>query len=378
MTEGYVAATYSNLVDQMLDRGAEPGQGGHLEATAEEVGLAISRLDGSCFSFLASEMSRALGMDRAEPLMRRIVQRLGRYRGNEMRREVERRGLPLDAVHLLDYWDYSTDEAVSMGYQDRDPHYVAFEVPDCSFYDQMGTLCPQPLAMAMCEEVHKAIASEFNPAIAVWYPALLTRGESKCVFRFSMSREAAEMAAHQAERVSELAREAGKPLVGERGPKKADAAASYRELSRGHVIFYHYVVDGLLRAQGQERTREIVRRAMHDWGSWRGKEMREDHQSRGWPLNLDTFVTYFDDPSARDAWVAENVTLDPQRHTMDVTSSAYFTMFESLGTGEYAAVMYDEALPAQAEAYEPSIRLAIPLLLERGDPRSRFAYTMGS
>jgi hypothetical protein len=378
MSAEYMPATYTNILDQMLARGAEPGQGGHLEASAAEIGLALARLDSSCWSFLMTEIANVFDMDRAEPLVRETVRRIGRYRGNDMRREVERRGLPLDVQHLLDYWDYNTEEAVNTVEHEREPHYMAFDVLNCSFHDQMDRLCPQPLAIAMCEEVHIAVAREFNPAISVWYPALLTRGESKCVFRFSMPREVAEEAAKQAERASEAARSSGRPLAGERQAQKADAVTSHRTLARQHVIFYHYAADQLARAVGEERAEDIVRRAMRKWGAWRGTMMREDHQKRGWPLNIQTFITYSDDPAAGDAWVAENVKLAPSEHAKDITISPYTISFERMGTGRFAIPFFEEALPAQAKAYDPDFEVRIPMLMERGDSFSRFCYKMVS
>jgi hypothetical protein len=374
MTADYIPATYANLIDLMLARSAKAGQGGHLEATPSEVGLALARLD--CYAFLASEIAQTFGMERADTLLREAVRGMGRYRGNDMRRDVELRGLPLDAQRVQDYWDYPVEDAVSRVFDVHEPHHVAFDVLGCSFHDQMVGLCPQPLVVLMCEEIHIAVAKEFNPAIEVWYPSLLTRGEAKCSFRFTMPWEAAEQAALQAQRQSEAARLAGKPLVGVAKWEKVDAAITYRALARVIVIFYHYIVDSLLRNVGEEQTEAIVRRAMQAFGAWRGRIMREDHQKRGWPLDVHSFITYFDDPAAGDAWLANNVTLTATAHTKDVTRSAYADMFDRIGTGRFAALMYEEALPAQAAAYNPAIQVAIPMLMERGDSYSRFSYTL--
>ena len=377
MTTGYVPCTYTNNLDRMLARGARPGQGGHLEGTAAEISPAMVRLEASCHACLVAEIANTLGLEAARPLMREIVRRLGRYRGNEIRREVEGRGLPLDMTHLLDYWDYTSDEAVEMVESAREPHYYAHEVPGCGFWDQLERLCPQPLAIIMCEEVHVAVAKEFNPTMDVWYPALLSRGQDRCIFRWEMPYEAAERAAEQARRVSEAAKKAGKELEGERGPQEPDPARSYRAMARLLVVFYHHAVDQLLRTVGEEQTEDMVRRAMGKWGAWRGEEMREDHERRGWPLNLETFITYFDEPAAGDAWTAENVTLTATEHTKDITSSVYGEWFGRLGTGRFAIPMFEEALPAQAQAYNPEIHLSIPLLMERGDALTRLHYIVG-
>jgi hypothetical protein len=106
--------------------------------------------------------------------------------------------------------------------------------------------------------------------------------------------------------------------------------------------------------------------------------MKDDHEARGWPQNLETFVAYFDDPAAGDAWLAENVTLSASRHTKDITESPYASAFEEMGTGQFATPLREEALIAQASAYHPNIHLEIPMLMERGDPITRLCYTMVS
>jgi hypothetical protein len=378
MSTEYVPATYSNTLDQMLARGAKPGQGGHLEATPAEASLALVRLQASCWSSLASEIAQVYGLEGAEPIIREIVRRAGRYRGNEIRRNVEKRGLPLDVPHLLDYWDYATDEAVDLTEYDREPEYYAHEVPGCGFWDQMMEVCPQPLAIAMCEEIHVAVAKEYNPAMDVWYPALLSRGQARCIFRWEMPHKAAEKAAKRAHHATKAAKKAGQPLAGERGPQKPNAARSYSAIARLHVVFYHYAADQLLRTVGEDTTDDILRRAMRKWGSWRGQEMREDHQRRGWPFNLESFITYLDDPAAGDAWVAENVKLTPTEHSKDITESAYSEWFDKLATGRFALPLFEEALPAQVQAYNPAMEMSIPLLMERGDSKSRFVYTIRS
>lgn len=376
MTE-YVPSTYTNDLTRRVARTVHVGQGAHLEGNTDDVTRALVRLTASCYAFLATEVANVLSIEKADPLLRDAVRGFGRYRGKAIRREVESRGLPLDVRHLLDYWDLpSPEEAWSMNNRDRTAHYDGYDVPGCPFHDYYRRLCPQPLAILICEEVHVAVAKEFNPAIEVWYPALLTRGQAKCVFRWSMPLEATERASYHARRACEAARKSGKPLAGERQPEMTDAPTSYRLMARLHALLYHFIVNELLRAVGEEQTEDILKRAMRKWGAWRGKMMAEDHQKRGWLLNMEKFITYFDDPAAGDAWIADNVILTPSEHTKDVTTSPYTTIFDKLGTGRFAAPMFEEVLPAQAKAYNPDIQLSIPMLMERGDSISRLCYSM--
>lgn len=373
----YVPSSYTHILDRLLSRKAPSGQAGRLEGDTEDITQAITRLDTAMYGFLASEIADTLGIDRADSILRDAVKDFGRYRGNDMRREVERRGLPLDVQRLLRYWDLpAIEESWEMQHKDRSPHYEGYDLPGCPFHDYLRYLCPQQLAVLMCEEVHVAVAKEFNPEIDVWYPSLLTRGQDRCLFRFSMTLDAAERAAHQAERLRKEAQSEGKTLEGEKETGTTDAATAYRMMARLFVIFYHSIVNELLRALGQDQTEDIVRRAMRKFGSWRGSDMAQDHRNRGWPTTLETFVHYYDDLSAGDAWVAENAELGPNECTVEIARSAFSESFDRLGTGRFAAMLWEEALPAQAKAYQAAMEVSIQQLMERGDPVTRLVYTM--
>jgi hypothetical protein len=373
----YVPSSYTNIVNRLLTRKAPVGQGGHLEGDTEDVTQAIIRLDTTMYGFLASEIADTLGDERADGILRHAVRSFGRYRGNDIRRDVERRGLPLDVQRLLEYWDLPTvGESWDMQHKDRSPHYEGYDLPGCPFHDYLRYTCPQRFNVLMCEEVHVAVAKEFNPEVDVWYPSLLTRGQSKCLFRFSMTLDAAERAVHQAERLQALANVEGRTLEGGKEPGVTDPATAYRMMVRLFCLFYHSIANELLRAVDLDPTEDIVRRAMRKWGAWRGTDMAQDHEERGWPLSMENFVRYYDDLSAGDAWVAEKVELTPDGHSMDIVKSAYADFFNRFGTGRFAAMLWEEALPAQAEAYNPEMKLSILQLLERGDAATKLVYVV--
>jgi hypothetical protein len=373
----YTPSSYTHIVDRLLARKAPVGQGGHLEGDTEDVTQAITRLDSSMYGFLAQEIAGTLGDDRTDALLRDAVKGFGRYRGNDMRRDVESRGLPLDVQRLLEYWDLpSLEESWDMQNKDRSPHYEGYDLPGCPFHDYLRYTCPQRFAVLMCEEVHVAVAKEFNPEIDVWYPSLLTRGQNRCHFRFSMTLDASERAAHQAERLREEAKQGGRTLKAAKESGTTDPATSYGMMARLFCLFYHSIVNELLRELGQDQTEDIVRRANRKWGAWRGSDMAEDHRARGWPLDLEHFVKYHDDLAAGDAWVAEKVKATPDEHTIDVVKSAFTDFFNLLGTGRFAAMLWEESLPGQARAYNPKIRMEIPQLMERGDSVTRLLYNM--
>ncbi len=98
--------------------------------------------------------------------------------------------------------------------------------------------------------------------------------------------------------------------------------------------------------------------------------------AQGWPLDVSNLITYFDDPAAGDAWVAQNVHLSATEHSKELSVSAYSAMFQKMGTGAFAAIFFEESLPALAKAYNPRIAVVIPRLMERGDPVSEFRFTL--
>ncbi len=104
--------------------------------------------------------------------------------------------------------------------------------------------------------------------------------------------------------------------------------------------------------------------------------MREDHIKRGWDLNVFNFVTYYDDPSAGDAWIAENVILNPEKHIRIITKSLFANKFKEVGTGKLGILFEEESLKAQVAAYNPSMEVTIPKLIERGDDVSEFQFIL--
>jgi len=381
----YIPYTYAANLQLELSVSKDFGQGGQLEGSAEHAIRCLTRIRCSCYSFVAKEMASRLGLEEAEAIVRRGIRDFGRYLGGKMRLAAEARGLPLDVQNLSGWWypsaraaaRYSGTSAPSASM----PHYSAHTYAPCPNMDAYGPLCPQKLAVAICEEIHLAIAKGFNPDIDVWHPALLPRGQNHCGFVFEMPFEAAQRAMDAALQQREILKAEGKPLaqdLHEPQPEgdPSDPAYAYVRYAPRHCHQYHFIANELARSLGTEETMRLLRAAARDWGTWRGEEMRREHLRRGWPLNVETFIRYYDDPAAGDAWVAENVELNEREHHRTVTKSAFATLFAEVGTGQYALPLYEDAIPAQATAYHPAVRVEILHLMERGDSVSEFHIWM--
>ncbi len=363
----YGRCTYAPVLDLILGRPLKVGQGGHWEATAPEVYLALVRIEAALSSFLAKEIKETLGAQ-SRTVIANAAAGYGRYRGEAIRRRVEKLGLPLDIPTMWEWWDLPVtsardDERMN---DDMERYYHGFEVAQCPFNDLYQLYYPADLRALHCESMHAAAFKAFNPAMDLWILSLMPRGEGRCIFRMRIPLD-------EAEKVSRRAAEAGGKHI-ERGSD--DTTTSYRLIVRQLVIIYHFFMDALLTAVGPEQTRSILKRGLRNWGTWRGREMQEAHRAKGLPLNLESFITYYDDPAAEIGWVAENVRLTPTEYHVEIVKSAWSDLFDELATGPLATLFFEESLPAQARAYNSQISMTIPRLRERGDAVSEYQYVL--
>lgn len=361
----YVRCAYEPLLEELLARPPLIGQGGRWEANSDQIFMALVRLEALLSSFLAREIKQTFG-EQARDLVRAAAAGYGRYRGTEIRRRVEKLGLPLDIPHMWEWWDLavtSSREEERMN-DDLEPYYHGFEVPACPFNDIYQLHYPPDLMALHCEAMHEAAFKGYNPAMEFWLPALMPRGEGRCTFRLRIPTD-------EAERIERRKTGAPDPVRG-----LDDTETAYRLMVRKVVIVYHFFTDALLSSVGRERTESLLRRALANWGTERGREMREAHLAHGLPLNLESFVTYYDDPAADAAWLAQNVRLAADEYHLEITKSAYSDLFDTVATGPLALIFHEEALPAQARAYNPQIRMTIPRLMELGDPVTEYHYVM--
>ncbi|MBN1315866.1 MAG: L-2-amino-thiazoline-4-carboxylic acid hydrolase [Anaerolineales bacterium] len=362
----HAPCAYAPLLDELLASPVKTGQGGRWEADPNQIYTAMVRLEALLSCYLSREIKQTLG-EQSKEIVRKGASGYGRFRGTEIRRRVEKLGLPLDIPRMWDWWDLPVtssreEERVN---DDLEPYYHGFDVLFCPFNDIYQQHYPPDLMALHCEAMHQAAFEGYNPSMEFWLPSLMPRGEGRCIFRMRIPPD-------EAEKIERRKTGAPDPVRG-----LDDTVTAYRLMARKVVIVYHFFTDALLSAVGKEKTEGILRRALANWGAFRGLDMRQEHQARGLPLNLESFITYYDDPAAEKSWVAENVHLSPNEYHAEITSSAYADLFYSMGTGPLAAIITEEALPAQAKAYNSQITMTIPQLIERGDPVTEYHYIMG-
>lgn len=361
----YVPCAYEPLLAELLGKAVQIGQGGRWEANADQIYMALVRMEALLSSSLAKEIKQTYG-DRGREIVRKGAAGYGRYRGTEIRRRVEKLGLPLDIIRMWDWWDLpvTSSRAEERMRDDLGPYYHGFEVPFCPFNDIYQQHYPPDLMALHCESMHEAAFKAFNPALRLWILSLMPRGEGRCIFRLRIDDD-------EAEKIERLKTGAPDPVRG-----LDDKTTAYYLMARKVVIVYHFFMDALLSEVGREQTESVLRRALANWGAERGRDMQEKHLAHGLPLDLHSFITYYDDPVADNSLEVQEYRLDPQEYYVKICASAFSTLFYDLASGPLAAIFFEEALPAQAKAYNPQIHMSIPKLIERGDAITELHYTL--
>jgi hypothetical protein len=360
----HVPAFYGPIMNVVLSKPLKIGQGGRWEATPSTSWLALVRLEASLIACLGNEIKAAFG-EHAKGMVVEAAARYGRYRGECIRRTVESKGLAPDIPNMWKWWDLPVTDARDDERENDDlaPDFNSYEVSNCPFAEVYGVLYDPELRGPHCVAMHTAAFKGYNPAMEFWLPALMPRGEARCLFRLRIPPDESEKAALRAAVIDQ--------------PRRLDDLRSaYSLVVRQIAVVYHFFADMLLDAAGPALTDDVLRRALAAWGTYRGQEMRKVHLERGWPLDLQSFALYHDDPSAGQAWLAKNVRVSPSEYHLEITDSPWSDWFAALATGRRAAILWEESVPAQAKAYNPGISVSIPRLMERGDAVSEFSYTL--
>jgi hypothetical protein len=68
--------------------------------------------------------------------------------------------------------------------------------------------------------------------------------------------------------------------------------------------------------------------------------------------------------------------LTTEEHVRIVKKSLFADTFDELGTGKLGILFEEESLMAQVMAYNSSIEVTIPRLIERGDEVSEFRFKL--
>ena len=155
------------------------------------------------------------------------------------------------------------------------PNHGTYEVDHCSLYELWRKLGGLNEGIIFCEEIYQAMCSEYHPAIKLSQPAIMSRGDSSCIFDVSLPK--------------------GTKSVNGKNIEATGAEERLHDVMEEWANMYFHLALGLLNRFG-DAGESAVRRAIRRFGSERGKLMREDHIQKQYSINVETLVTYYDLP----------------------------------------------------------------------------------
>lgn len=130
------------------------------------------------YHFPIDELLRTMAEDSVEGLVRRAMRKWGTWRGDMMRKDHERRGWPLDVMHLITYYD---DPAAGDAWTAENVVLTETaherDVTDSALTDAFQEVGSGRFALPPFEEAIPALAKAYNPAMRVTIPTLMERGD---------------------------------------------------------------------------------------------------------------------------------------------------------------------------------------------------------
>jgi hypothetical protein len=144
--------------------------------------------------------------------------------------------------------------------------------------------------------------------------------------------------------------------------------------SRLYGTLYCYLSTAMIQGFGQDGERAL-RKAVHDYGSYRASWVRARHQAQGLALNLANMMNFGDMPNA-DSLEKEGRVCTPAAFRVTVTDCTHYDTWTSLG-GLHVGRIYCEEVhgPLYCE-YADGVTLDLSEFLTKGDDVCTFVLTL--
>jgi len=152
-----------------------------------------------------------------------------------------------------------------------------------------------------------------------------------------------------------------------------------RNLMRAQAAMYMTMAQEALKLD--ERIGEkAVRGWMRALGTWRGIEMRKGHQAMGYPINMESIMRYWDNPSTFhiDDW-QESGDFKPHDTKVCVTSLSqcnHAQFYSDHNFWHFGHIFCEELHQSVASGYHPDAVVVIPIILTKGDDRCDFRWML--
>ena len=125
------------------------------------------------------------------------------------------------------------------------------------------------------------------------------------------------------------------------------------EMAKLMAMLYYFMAKEIVDSDGEEKGREIIRRAIWNFGRYRGTKIRENVDAKGLPANLENLVKYYDLPASK---VTEtDVQVTPSTYEEVTRHCTFADVWMGFGAGSLGCI-YCEQDFVLAEGFNKDIK----------------------
>ena len=125
------------------------------------------------------------------------------------------------------------------------------------------------------------------------------------------------------------------------------------EMAKLMALLYYFMAQEIVDSVGEEKGREIIRRAIWNFGRYRGAKIRENVDAEGLPADLENLVRYYDLPASKLTETEVKVT--PSTYEEVTRHCTFADVWMGFGAGSLGA-LYCEQDFALAEGFNKGIK----------------------
>jgi hypothetical protein len=125
------------------------------------------------------------------------------------------------------------------------------------------------------------------------------------------------------------------------------------EMAKLMAMLYYFMAKEIVDSNGEEKGREIIRRAIWNFGRYRGTKIRENVDAKGLPANLENLVKYYDLPASKVTETEVKVT--PSIYEEVTRHCTFADVWMGFGAGSLGP-LYCEQDFALAEGFNKGIK----------------------
>ena len=106
------------------------------------------------------------------------------------------------------------------------------------------------------------------------------------------------------------------------------------------ATFYHFITKEIVDSLGEEKGKELVRRAVHKFGQHRGEKIRERVEKEGLPPDLTSLVRFYDFPASN--LVETDVAYDPKSYDEVTKYCTFAKVWKELGAEDLGRIYCEQ------------------------------------